>query len=639
MTDAPPVALADEHSDPAAEAERKRLQALYAAVGATVLLFFASFHPLDLGLLAWIALVPMLHVGLTASRREAVATSYGATFLYHLVGLSWIALVTAPGWVSTTFLEGFYTVAVVLLARWMRRTARLPLSLTLPPLWVAGEFSRGAHLGFIKFPWLLIGQTQHARSNLIQIADVTSVYGLSFLVVLVNAALVDALLLAEDRAGVTGAGPALRALAGAFVPDRVSTALGLATPKERDAVRRGVGRLAVAPVAALLVANVYGLVRARQVEANLLDGPRVLAVQPDFPMNVDGTSSVRPEVQARRQFDLTRVGLLDVRKNEDLPDAIVWSETSWVWPINYKAPDRREWDALWGDHFDVLATKYPGRFKSGAEIRAFEKELFDLARQYRCDVLVGAPDYGRFETLGTPDNAKHNSFYQIAGDGSGNVVVKARYDKINLVPASEGIPFSNPDSRLHWFYRFLKGFVPEGFDTFEEGRGPVVMTLAREPRWKLSPDICFEVSFPELLRLGTLAGADVMVCPSNDGWFHTSDQNASAEIPLAFDHAQLRAIENRRGMLRVVNRGVTCIIDPLGRMTAQVEGNERRLDGTLQRSNVHVEGTLFARVPTTRLTSLYVTYGDFFAWLATLASLALAGFSWWTTRGARGASS
>ena len=89
--------------------------------------------------------------------------------------------------------------------------------------------------------------------------------------------------------------------------------------------------------------------------------------------------------------------------------------------------------------------------------------------------------------------------------------------------------------------------------------------------FKLSPNICFEISFPELLRRGTAAGADVHVCPANDAWFVRGGRGAkgarvtkTAEIDLARAHSVFRAIENRRSVVRCVNRGVSLCVDPTG---------------------------------------------------------------------------
>ena len=578
------------------ETERKRLMHLYVATGLSTILFFASFHALDFGLLAWVALVPWLFYAFREDTRTAVVMSYGTTFLYHLLGLSWIGLVTGPGWVATTFLEGFYSVAVVLAVRRMRRRTGLPVMTFLPWLWVMGEHHRGAHLLFIKFPWLLIGQSQHARTNLIQIADVTSIYGLSFLVVLVNAFIVDVALFVDQK-------------------NREKKDLD-------QADKRALLKLAIFPAAALLLANVYGAIRSSQVAASVIDGPRVLAVQCNVPQELKENLDRDPYLMlAEQNFEETRLKLVG-DPDDKLPDAILWSETVWLYPLNTEFPSWTKFDAIWGDRLR------PDFFNAS---RRMDADLFQLPVTYRTDLIFGAYDRGPMEDWkrGHENPEKHlaNRVYRIAPvpDEKGHFL-REHYDKINLVPASEGIP-----GKGTFFYKFVKQFVPPNFETLEPGDEPHLMTLTKEPHWKLSCDICFEISFPELIREGTRLGADVLFCPSNDAWFHTSEARgygqASAEIPLATDHAMFRAIENRRGVVRIVNRGITCIIDPLGRITSMVTGKLPLPDGTKIETEVHVQGAILDTVPTTRLTSAYVRFGDIFAWLCWVASFGLVGFS------------
>jgi apolipoprotein N-acyltransferase len=574
------------------EAEKRRLVQVYGATGLTAVLFFASFHPIDWGMLAWVCLVPWLFVALRETKRTAAIMSYATMFLGHLMGLAWIALVTSPGWITTSFLEGFYSLAVCLLVRRLRTRLALPVTVLLPPLWVAGEYSRAAHLAFIKFPWLLLGQTQHDRTNLIQIADLASVYGISFIVVAVNAWIVDALLAWDER---RRAG------------------------RELDAtdVKR-LARIGAIPLGLLVAANLYGAIRSRQVEASLVDGPKLLAVQIDVPQNLDtGVPTYSARDIADTNFALTRAALAGL-KEKDLPDAIVWTETSWPWPLNIDYPDFTKFDDYVIDRYNRAYPRTPDRPGGGDILRDRTNALFRLVELNKCDVLLGTEDCGRIEDMFTENAILHNSVYQIGPKEDGTVGIKERYDKCNLVPASEGIP--GQGTSYEFFYNFVKKFVPKGFVTFEAGKGPRIMTLAREPHWRISPDICFEVSFPELVAEGVRKGAQVLVCPSNDGWFHTKDNLASAEINLAYDHAQLRAIENRRGMVRVVNRGVTCFVDPLGQKVAEVVGTTRNRLGETVTSNLHVEGWILGRVPTTELTSVYVLVGDAFAWLTWIAS-------------------
>jgi apolipoprotein N-acyltransferase len=168
-----------------------------------------------------------------------------------------------------------------------------------------------------------------------------------------------------------------------------------------------------------------------------------------------------------------------------------------------------------------------------------------------------------------------------------------------------------------WFYALIKSFVPPEFVTFEPGKGPVLIdvTDGEGKVWKLAPNICFEISFPELLRTSVVHGADVHVCPSNDGWFERS-----AEIPLAYDMSIFRAIETRRAVVRVVNRGITMFVDPLGR-TLQARNKDPR---TGELTNLHVRATLNERALTTKLTTIYTRFGDWFAWLCLIASMTIA---------------
>jgi apolipoprotein N-acyltransferase len=69
---------------------------------------------------------------------------------------------------------------------------RLPPALTAPPVWISIEYLR-SHAGFLGVPWGLLGHTQYCHLPLIQIASLTGVYGISFLIVMVNVTISDAL--------------------------------------------------------------------------------------------------------------------------------------------------------------------------------------------------------------------------------------------------------------------------------------------------------------------------------------------------------------------------------------------------------------------------------------------------------------
>jgi apolipoprotein N-acyltransferase len=565
------------------EARDGRLRRIYGAIALSALLSFASFHPLDLGLLAWVALVPLLYIGATEEARVGVVAAYCATVLYHLPGLSWIALTTPEGWLLTSFLEGFYGIALVCGPLWIRKRTGLPLLLTLPILGIALEWTRG-NFPWIAFPWLLWGHSQHARGTLIQIADLGSVYAVSGLVLCFNGAVVDAALQWARRWKAQ------------------------ADPTPADT--RRLQLIAAVPVALILVSLLYGVVRRGQVEAAMEanPGPRVLVVQIDAPQSLKD-DGLRAHEIARANMRLTEVGL---RQSAEPVDVIVWSETMWPYPIRdaRTAASRVGWDD-WQKTNKGSPERWRRSMARQAEVLG--RQLAAIPSRTGVPLLVGAVDRG---FGGRP----HNSFYMLAPVDDGPAQVVARYDKIYLVPVSEGIPF-DPGSFL---FRFFKAFVPPGFRVFEEGA--LDQPLFEVGDHRFAANICFEISFPELLASFTARGATAHVCPANDAWFVRGGRDdeaiATAEVDLAKAHTRFRAIENRRPIIRCVNRGISLIMTPAGEVLEQVEKPDPKRPG--EKLVVGVANALVARAPTTDFMPLWVRLRSWgLPLLSILASLGL----------------
>ena len=86
--------------------------------------------------------------------------------------------------------------------------------------------------------------------------------------------------------------------------------------------------------------------------------------------------------------------------------------------------------------------------------------------------------------------------------------------------------------------------------------------------------ICYEAIFPNEVRRFTLAGAQLFVNISDDGWFGGSGAPGQH---LAM--ARVRAVENRRWLLRDTNDGITVSVDPYGRIVARLAGEYSRRTG------------------------------------------------------------
>ncbi len=203
---------------------------LAAAVLAAGLLWL-SFYPVNWGWVGWFALVPLL----TLIRVERVAgtsgrwgvlkpwrygpigAAYAGGLIFCLAAFQWIRLASTPMiaiWIGLALAMALQYPIFVWMVRRCERWLRLPLWLTAPLAWTSLEWYRAnLHIGFA---WYFMGQTQHEQLALIQIADHFGVYGVSFLVVLVNIVLFEALeaiLLRRWRLSRLVIGPGVAALA------------------------------------------------------------------------------------------------------------------------------------------------------------------------------------------------------------------------------------------------------------------------------------------------------------------------------------------------------------------------------------------------------------------------------------------
>lgn len=128
--------------------------------------------------------------------------------------------------------------------------------------------------------------------------------------------------------------------------------------------------------------------------------------------------------------------------------------------------------------------------------------------------------------------------------------------------------------------------------------------MGKVPEGTFGVFICYEAIFPAEVREFTRNGAQLLINISNDGWFGRSAAPAQHLVM-----ARVRAVENRRWLLRDTNNGFTASIDPYGRVVAELP--------------VDVRTELNAPYDFRTGITPYVRFGDWFAWLCILASLAI----------------
>lgn len=154
----------------------------------SALLAALSLPSFDQGWLAWVALAPLLY----ALRRGGLAAGAGLGWLFgYAFGAAsffWISTIpdlNAVRFVLLAAVFSLYYLAFGFLYALTSRRLGSWMILGAPALWVALEYFRGS-LGFLASPWNLLAHSQHEALPVIQIADLTGAYGVSFVLVMVN---------------------------------------------------------------------------------------------------------------------------------------------------------------------------------------------------------------------------------------------------------------------------------------------------------------------------------------------------------------------------------------------------------------------------------------------------------------------
>lgn len=197
-------------------------------------------------------------------------------------------------------------------------------------------------------------------------------------------------------------------------------------------------------------------------------------------------------------------------------------------------------------------------------------------------------------------------FFNTAGFYNKNGLV-SHYHKSRLVPGVEKMPFPK-------IFGFLeKAIIELGGSNSSLGKDTAQRTFAfdvngREMR--IGTAICYESVYGELVAKFVRDGANILAVITNDSWWDDSPGHRQH-----FEMSRLRAIETRRYVLRAANGGFSGVIDPLGRVLAKTEYNERTAIQTIVSAQ---SGETF-----------YVKHGDYLARIAVVLTVLGLLFTLW----------
>jgi apolipoprotein N-acyltransferase len=474
--------------------------ALGAAAAAGALASLAN-PPADLGPLALVALVPLLwSMGGTRPARGALL---GFTFalVYDAILLSWLLAFGPIAWLPLVVVEaGFVAVFGAILPAVVRSGRPIRTALATAALWTAIDAIRGSWpLG--GFTWGGLGYTQHGNRLLLPLASVTGVWGVTFVVVLVNALVLAAL-------GSVRARPRQAALA---------AGLGLAA--------------VLLPALVPLPAAAGPRLRIAVVQGNV---PRSLASDRFLQSGAVAENHIR----------------LNAQLATNPPDLAVWPENA-------------------------------------------------LAVDPSVDPVVGAPVAASIRAVGAPtlvgaigqSPAGRFSNQVLLYSGAGDI--EARYTKLHLVPFGEHIPYP---SLFGWTQRFRDDLVD-----LQPG---TTLSLFRVVGVAVGTPICFENTFPGLVRRFVADGAGIIVVSTNDSTWPQSSATRQHVIM-----SELRAVETGRWVVQAAISGESAVIDLRGRI--------------VEHTGLFVPAILRASVPSSSARTIYVRLGDWFPIATVVVVLAM----------------
>lgn len=163
------------------------------------LILVSAFPPLGLGCAAWAAFVPLFFAVEGAGKGKGFMLGFLCGLVYFAGTVYWVVNSMyfyggVPVWISVfvmlalaAYLSLFTAAFGLFLPVMLERSGNVPRAVLVPSVWVVLEYLRG-YL-FTGFPWVLLGYSQARYTPLVQIADITGVWGVSFLVMSVNTAL------------------------------------------------------------------------------------------------------------------------------------------------------------------------------------------------------------------------------------------------------------------------------------------------------------------------------------------------------------------------------------------------------------------------------------------------------------------
>lgn len=474
-----------------------------AAAVAGGLLVAGAFPPLDVTLLVWIGMMPVLWALWSVDGKRAGWKGFGIGYLAGLAAcliqfnwvasVSWLGAIVLPMYLATYWgLFGIFAAKIGNPWKSGKPAAILTTAFCHGAVWAGCELLRGWVITGIS--WNVLGTALHDAPHLAQAADLFGVAGLSLALVFFQAVVVQAATLRK-----------LRPVGGV--------------------------------VAVIGMMSVYGQIRIDRENAAPSVRLKTLLVQLNIPQ--DASRMLWTDLETHQAYEDETLKALDALKSPagkislQWPDWVMWPECALTGRI--LRADDGDW-GTWQINADTIAqvrTAGPFSLIYGVNEQEAEKNGPDLVMK------ENARAYNSLAVQSPTDELQ-------------------TYRKHHLVIFGEMIPFVDSIPLLKKIYEQQSGAEYHGAFTPGVSFEPLPVPVGKTTVGAI-PTVCFEDSVPRLVRKFVRPGPQVIVNVTNDGWF-----KESAAADQHFQYARFRAVELRRPMLRCANSGVSAAISTTG---------------------------------------------------------------------------
>lgn len=531
-------------NDRTADVKFNRLK-LIVCVFLPALLFWLAWEPMPFTPFVFIAFVPFFYLaewGRSTSKGKNFGVLFLALMLWNISTTWWVWFASDVGAIAMLILNSLLMYLPFGLSRWLQRKKRFiwDAKWLFIALWLLYEY--GHHRWDLSWPWLTLGNAFSGMPWYVQWYEITGTLGGTALILSVNVIVYQALINVESK-------------------DKRSWIMRFRLP---------LGIVSVFGILSVLLGQLASDF-VYQKKSKLKQPYRVVAIQPNYDP-YDEKFVLDPMQMVR-----------DMAKTSDSAgpaDCILWPETSLVGNIDVGSPAQDMQVSYLMHHWlkNGTANIEPVRDSSQNHSRATKPP----------SMLIGSNMIHWYSWMGKgkPDVAArqssnpeywytlHNSALWIQPDLSIHPTVSDRfkqerlrgsmvggdiqfYHKSKLVPGTEQLPFVT----VLPFLERLAISLDENSASGTLGKNATAKALGVSNS-KVAPIICYESIYGDYVSEYVKDGASWLAVITNDAWWNNTPGHKQH-----FSYAKLRAIEQRKWVVRSANTGISGFIDPLGRTT------------------------------------------------------------------------